>query len=179
MHPVPSLCFLSPSRPCPNHLECCSGCPPQSTVWVPGEPPAFWAAFPDYANLSHCCQSGNLKCKFQLLHSMPAKGFVFKEYNLENSAWKSSLQCSPCLVVFYPVLLFFQCPLPSKFWKHPPPPPHSSRFSIMPSFLSRGPLRLKPTTYFSLKLFLKRKVMISFFYLETWISVLDQSNLLF
>lgn len=30
-----------------------------------------------YTFLSHCCPSGNLKCKFQLLHFTPAKCFIF------------------------------------------------------------------------------------------------------
>lgn len=77
-HPAPSLCILSPSRPCPKRLvwSAASGCLASWHWEVPSEP-HFLSGFPEYANLLHCCQSGNLKCKFQLLHFRPAKGFIF------------------------------------------------------------------------------------------------------
>lgn len=80
-------------QPCPNVPSAVSALTPEGH-------PSFWAPSPILkALLSQCYQSGNLKCKFQLLHFTPAKRFIFTR---QNSAWKSSPQASLYPVVFHP-----------------------------------------------------------------------------
>lgn len=79
-------------QPCPNIPSAVSALTPEGL-------PSFWAPSPIYALLSQTCQSGNLKCKFQLLHFTPAK-VLFSQDKIQHE--KSSPQSSLYPVVFHP-----------------------------------------------------------------------------